>query len=66
MVEESFENEFRDLLNLVAHLKEGLAPKGPCPPAILRRWCGGTSDMVTAHRTETLRALHENPMSIGL
>jgi len=66
MVEKSFENEFRALLNLVAHLKEGLGPKGPCPLAIPRRWCGGTSDMVTAHRTETLRALHQKPMSIGL
>ena len=54
MVEESFENEFRALLSLVAHLKEGLGPKGPCPLAIPRRWCGGTSDMVTAHGTETL------------
>jgi len=29
-------------------------------------WCGGTSDMVTAYSTETLRALHQKPMSIGL
>jgi len=29
VVEKSFENEFRALLNLVAHLKEGLGSKGP-------------------------------------
>jgi len=59
MVEESFENEFRALLTLVAHLREGLGPQGPCPLAIPRRWCGDTSDMVTAHRTETIRALYQ-------
>jgi len=66
MVEESFENKSRALLNLVAYLKEGLGPTGPCTLAIPRRWCGGTSDLVTAHRTETLRAVHQKPMSIGL
>jgi len=66
MVEESLENEFRALLNLISHLKEGLGPKGPCPLGIPRRWRDGTSDTVTAHSTETLRALHQKPMSIGL
>jgi len=52
MVEESFENELSSLLNLVAHLEESLGPKGPCPLAIPRRWCGGTSVMVTvSHKT---------------
>ena len=66
MVEKSFENDFRALLILIAHLKEGLGRKGPCLPSIPRKWCGGTSAMVTAHKTETLGALHQKPMSIGL
>jgi len=64
VVEKSFENEFRALMNLIAHLTEGLGPRGPCLLAIPRRWCGGTNDFVTAHSTETLRALHEKPMFI--
>jgi len=66
VVQKSFENKFRALLNLIAHLKEGLGPKGPCPIGTPRRWCGGTSDIVTDHSTETLRALHQKPKSIGL
>jgi len=66
VVENSFENEFRALLNLVAYHKKGLGPKGPGPLGIPHRWCGGTSDMVTTHSTEILRALHQEPMSIGL
>ena len=53
VVAKSLENEFRALLNLGAHLKEGLGPKGPGPLGIPHRWCGGTSDMVTAHDAET-------------
>jgi len=66
VVEKSFENEFRALLNLVTHLKEGLLPKGPDPFGIPHRWCGGTSDMVTAHGAETPMALYQKLMPIGL
>ena len=66
VVEKSFENEFRALLNMITHLKDGFGPKGPGPLSIPPRWCGGTSDMVTAHSTENPRALHQKPMSIGL
>ena len=54
MVEKSFKNEFRALLNLVSRLKEGLGPKGPCPLAIPRRWCVGTRDIVAVLGTTTL------------
>jgi len=66
VVQKSFENEFRALLNLIAYLKEGLGPTGPGPLGIPCRWCGGTSGMLTAHSTETPSALHQIPMSIGL
>jgi len=66
VVDKSFEHEFRALPNLIAHLKEGLGPKGPFPLSIRRRLCGGTSDMVPAQSTETLRALHQKPTFIGL
>jgi len=65
VVEKSFENEFRALLNLIAHLKEGLGPKGSGPLGIPHRWCGGTSDMFTGRSTKTPRAHYQNPMSIG-
>jgi len=66
IVEDSLKYEFRTLLNFVAHLEDGLCRKGTGPLGIPRRWCGGTSDMVTAHCEETPRALHQKPMSIGL
>jgi len=65
-VQKSFENELRALLNLIAHVKEGLGPTGPGPLGIPRMSCGGTSGMLTADSTETPRALHQKPMSIGL
>jgi len=61
VVEKSFESEFRALLNLVTHLKEGLGPKGPGPSRIPHRWSPVTWSLLPVRRPLVLSTINRCP-----
>jgi len=61
VIEKSFENEFRALLNLVTHLTEGLGPKGPGLLRIPHRWSSVTWSLLTVRRPLELSTINRGP-----